>query len=859
MSETINISNFDFYFDFKSDDYGLKQIDEPIGMDGINLVTDSDDGRYARDVFFGGNDKVKLTFTTEKGSKDLGFEFDKLVEYDKVFGYESEIDFIIKNRVTDANYILGQVEYEVKETDHYSFFRCNIVQVKNQALLKRLEDTKIDVFNDEDLDGNEIEPVQYSNILIPAKPVIQRSSWFGTNVLFLGLDLVVKNWYFNVLNGSSEYEIKNSLSFIPSAQTDGSDFKFIETITDLTDVNVVGENISFKALSPSVELYYKIGTTYATASGGVIDTFYSTGSGFSTQFNNINYDFDIVIPEGDSLWMYFKTPELSTITVSDASGTQTITATSTPVDTVTKGVRLLDATKQVSKSINSDFVVNAPRIGSLGEHYNQFLFSGDMVRGRENPFNIEWKDLSDYFLSEPNLDYQVKDDELFIGKEDDYYANVEIASFLEAQDSTFNIGYNPRFSINDINTKFGKFNQDKDDENTIDAVHTKMELLTANRKVQNTKDVKCSFVRDPFLLATTQIKAITETSTSLEQDNTVFIGDCITIAPSQTRSTRRRLNHNVNSDGNLQLLGEALNWSVLGFVIGDVFTVVSTGNSGTYTVLEINDNIVTLEPLSASPTSLGVRITEVSYPLTDVQYILRTNEGFDSITGVESPTEYANLKYTLKRSLLENRGAYLKTATAYKPEDINVTYLKNNVDLRTQFNGGAVVSELDPITQDQLPSAILSPRYITCKVLCTFEQYTDFKIKLETINDTDTYIKTIGGFVRIVNNNGRVLKGYPKKSDFTWANGVMDLELEEKYQSPITNIYKSSDIYFIDEVGYDLDGSTIIDYSVTNTDYIQFFDSNTRPLTNVMKYDLVSIDNTVFDNVNELIEAIENL
>jgi hypothetical protein len=448
---------------------------------------------------------------------------------------------------------------------------------------------------------------------------------------------------------------------------------------------------------------------------------------------------------------------------------------------------------------------------------------------------------------------------LFIGQEDDYYPNIEIGAFLNKQDSNFNIGYNERFAVNEVNIKYDDFNQDKDDENTRDAVHTEMETVNANRNVQNEKEIDINFIRDPFLIATTQDKAASETSSSLTQDDKVFIFDVVETAPNQTRTVQRFLTHSINNDGNLQLLGSGFNWSILGFVVGDVFTINTTSNSGTYTVLEITSNIITLEIISASPTSIGRVITEFTYPLTNVQYILRTSENFDLIEGIESPLEYGNLRYTLKRNLLNYRGSYLKTATNYKSENINVTYLKNNVNLVTQFNGGEVISELDPITQEQLSNPLLTPRMITCKVLCTYEQYLDFKGKLETISDTDNYIKVIGGFVRVYDNENRLLKGFAKSSDFTWANGTMDFTLEEKWESDVTNITYDGYLYYINEVGYNLDGVTLLEYLVNDTNYIQFFDQNTRPLTNRVKFDLVSVNDVIYDSMTELLTAIELL
>jgi len=888
MSETSNISNFDFYLNFLSDDYGKHQIDEPVGIDAINLLTESEDGRYARDSYFGGDGNVKLTFGSGKGSKDLGYEFEKLIEYDKRFGFESNIEFIITNRVTTDDFVLGRLEFEQKETDHYSYFSCNIDQVKTQAEIKRFKETKVDLFSNEDLNNESIDPVQTYNVLLPAKPIVQVSEFFlPTQSTFnlTGAGLTQQAIY-NFGNGQTKYEIQNTLSFIPNPFGDDADtFVYLEAENDIIDLEV---SLDIQAELQRfdggldynegyVRLRYYIGTSLSSGGSEATDIFSINVSDINTATQvptNIGFDYiwyindtytisDLTIPSGHRLWIfwesYYNANFLSELENRMYKQDISFRGKSIGVDTVTNAVRLLDATKQVSSSINQDFELVSPRLDTTGEHYNQFLATGDMIRGRESAFNLEWKDLSEYFLSEPNLDYQVLDTTVFVGKEDDFYPNIEIAAFLQKPDENYVIKNNPRFTINGFEYNFKSFNQDKDDDNTIDAVHTEMELLIPNKFVQDIKEVQIDFIRDPFLIATTQEKAASETSTSLSQDDKVFILDCVSVAPGQTRSFDRSLTHNVNSDGNLQLLGTGFNWEILGFVIGDVFAINSTSNQGSYTVLEITSNIVTLIPASASPTSIGQIITKVTYPLTSVQYALRTNEGFDSITGIESPNEYGNLTRSIKRSILNNYGAYLKTSTTFSPENIKVTYLKNEVDLRTQFEGGTEVSEKDDITQDMLPDPILSHNLINCKVLCSFEKYIDFKNKLETINTVNPPIKTVGGFVRVCNNEGRVVKGFPKKSDSTWANGVMEFELEEKFESKITDITYSGALYFVNATGYDLQGTNILDYAQTDSNYLQLFDPNTLPLTNKLRYDLFSVNGNVYNSITELITAIEAL
>ena len=78
MAQTVDISNYDFYLNFIDLPFGMKQIDEPIGIDVINLVTKTEGKGYANNVYFGGDDSVDLTFTSEVGSKGLGYCFFEL-------------------------------------------------------------------------------------------------------------------------------------------------------------------------------------------------------------------------------------------------------------------------------------------------------------------------------------------------------------------------------------------------------------------------------------------------------------------------------------------------------------------------------------------------------------------------------------------------------------------------------------------------------------------------------------------------------------------------------------------------------------------------------------------------------------
>lgn len=890
MAEPLNNRTLEHYLNFVSDGFGMKQIDEPIGFDAANFVIEQDKGRYGRDISFAGED-VDFMFTNTKNK--YGFYFDRLLEYDKIYGFESEIEYLLRDTEFDIYYVVGQLDFQEKTTDQATKFSCKMIQSTTQAILERRVDTKVDLFSDEDLDGNYIEPVQTKNILIKAKPIVQKSEWQNTSFwAYTGGSGsgVTKVLYQNPISQSIIYNIENTLNGsitryattttageFPESQL--KDMVFIDAINDLN-------NISINIKDLKVSYFVTTGENFNannTGSGGVVRPQYRTYIGtdddinseggefttlpFTSQFignESINrfgsftgtadrYDltFDDItidlsgIPRGFSLYASFYMDRYSTIT-EWLSGTITITATSTAIDTVTRGVRLVDAMKQVSKSINSNFVLNAPRFDVGGEWYDNFVFDGNMIRGRESDFVMTWKDIANS-LQEFNSDYEIDSNNVFVGKYDDFYTNTEIGNFLHAPDETFNLGYNERYTINAFNYKYKNYNQDKDDNNTIDGVHTEYESLLPNKQVENTKKVEIDFIRDPFLLATTQKQAASEKTTSLSQDDKVFIIDVVPLAPSSRGGFSASLTHFVNSDGYLQLLGEGFNWNILGFSASDVFTIENTANAGNYNIIEITNTIITLEAISITPTTINTKITQVSYPLSNVEYSIRTNEGFNLIENILAPDNFANLKYTPKRNILNNWSSYLKTATKYKPELIKTTYFKNGGELVSQFGTGAIITEKANIEQSELSTAILTPRLIKTKVRCDFSTYRSFAQAL----------KTDRGFVRVYDNEDRVLKGYAQKSSFKWADNELEFDLEEKFESEYLEV-SYSDVYIINEVGYDSDLVPTLDYKVED-DYIQFFDANTRPLTNKTRFDFVRVEGVIYDNIIDLTTAISLL
>lgn len=847
------------WLDFRSDGTGMVQIDEPVGFDSANFVVKQDKNRYGRDVSFAG-EKAEFTFVNQNGLFDSPFQ--KLLDYDLIYGYESDVQYILREDGVD--YVVGELDFKNKVTDQINEFTCSAIQASDEAKLKRRTDTKVDLFSDEDIDGNAIVPVSTENILLKAKPVIQESEWYVATPQ----DLIIANGFgteteiFNSMNAIQSSGIDDTLNWIMDVSTIPEEIALIDAKANLTNVVMTIENVTIVTAGEAgssniIDLKYKIGDDWNAATAVTIDSFSGDINNYSTTLDLPN------IAIGEKLWVYFQNPDtnLGFRAVLFQSGRTNITTVATEIDSVTEGVRLIDAMKQVVKSINPSYTIDAPRFEYGGEHYDNFIFNGNLIRGRKEdngdnvPFVLTWKDIKQH-LVELNCDYQINGTEIFVGEYEDFYPNTEIAVFEQAPDTIFELGYNERYTINEFNWKYKKYNQDKDDENTIDGVHTESENTVQNNRVENTKSISVEFIRDPFMLETTRAQAVqVKETTSLSQDDQVFIFDVVDLPPNATNGFAVPLNHRVNDDGNLQLLNDgSFNWNLLGFSVGDSFTLLDTDNAGAYTIEEIDDNVLTISINSITPTSIGLELTEVVYPLTNVAYTIRTNEGFDLIQNILAPDNFGNLRYTIKRNILNYWGSYLKTASIYNDLSIRNTYFKNGGNLVSQYNGGAIIEEKADIEQSELSDAIVSPVESKIKVLCTFEAYRDLeeKIKSETITGTR------GGFVRIYDNENRMRKGFVKMSDYTLSTEELELELEELFESEFTDISNSGSSYIINEVGYAQDIVPVLEYT-TNGDYIQFFDAITRPLTNRIRYDFVTVNGVGYNSMVELVIAIESL
>lgn len=905
-----SILDYKFFLNFKNEgSFGRIEITEPVAFDGASFVVEQDNERYGRDVY---RFNEEIDFQFYKGNFDtssiqqlpngtlifnLTQGFDWLVDVYREFKYEANVDFEIE--LDDIVFIPANLDFQTCETDDYSYFNCKAVQEQGKQLVKRRADIVTDVFSNEDLDGNEVTPAQTQNILLKAKPVTELAKWTSsqTDSGLASISLISGtpvNLYaaVNVANNLIEYSdssvtyISTRIATNASGTPNLENFVYMDAVNDLSNVvisiyDIVGYTDSLvtdqyagfvQDGSGSVELVAQVGNDI----NNIDDTYVIYSKEYSYEngdpspngiTEDIPTDFELDIPiiqNGKRLYIYFRVLANADITET-GTGTSAsyqvrcfldrmkvdIKATGTAIDSVVKGVRYIDVIKANAERING-FDVDAKHLDVGGKYYDNFALTGNLIKQKDNvAFPVKQKDLMDG-LKELNMDYQVTD-KIYIGVYGDFYPNKEIGAFLTSPDSTFKKTSNERYAINEFGYSYETYEQDRDEENTVDAIHTESQWLTSNKQVENTKSIKVKPIRDAYKLEATRKLALSN-STSTSDDDKMFLLDVVPLAPSVRGGFTSTLNHNIDVNGNVQLLAtDQFKWTLIGVAVGGVFNIVSGQNVGSYTIIELDESLIRLSPITGSPSFSGSAFTEVDFPYTNVFLTNRTNEGLVFAENLLNSDNYANLRYSIKRNM-ETWKPYLATASIDANGTLRNTYFKDNGECTTRFDGEADnIRENADIPNVDLDDAILTPFLYETRLLVPFADMSTVLTAINTVNED----KTIGGFVRCIDNNGKVIKLYPQKLEYIPSTETLTLTGEERNEGDGVDIVLNGSDIIINEVGYSQSELSDAWYEFDG-DYLKIYDINRLPVINPIKYDKVTVNGNVFESSVDLMNYLVN-
>ena len=864
-----------FKLNFVTNGEGIIDIQEPVGFNSIPFTLKQDDNRLGRDVFFGGDNENKFEFY-----RVLTHEIDLLFYYYETFGWESEVKLIIEKDGIDT--IIGDLDFQNAETDLIEYFKCAVVQDSGQALLKKREDITVDLFSDETIDEEYIDPLVTKKILIRSKPTVQTSVWEVSEsyekTMNVDANFGVSDTEYFVLNPARnlvESEIDDSLTFLSlsrSVETLGTakaikehDFIIVDAQNNLKDITITVDNldlsmIAYKLGGGSAYADYELELRYGSEwdSANIVKFFNGRLRDGDAYENKDSYSHHIpFLNREDKIWLYyyFKLRDSGTLSVSFSvdlvvnSMDVSVKATSVAYNTVVPSVSLKEATTQVVKSI-SELNTEFPITDIGAELENQRLVSGNLLRNLSDNFEITFKDIVDW-MPEIYAGYESNEENVFFGVYKDFYQNNEIDYFDDVRSDSYKKYFNERYAINEFNYEYKKYQSQKEEEvdNTFYIVHGETQWTVQNKGVENTKDVSVGFVRDSFYIDEQRRKSLELTDeTSTQDDDTIFILDAKELEEDETFKETDYLQHVYNEDTGYIKISNTGDFSfyLLGIEVGSSFNILGDdANAGNYEVMEASDRYILINNGSGTSGNNGDRDTYFEYTISkeSVPYVTWSDEGFSYIDDGIDISGFANLRYTVKRNIVRFYNQYLATCNLFSKKTIKNTEYTNNGDLELIYEGVQTIED-ESFTPD---NPILSPFMHEVIVITDFNSFIELRDKC----------KTDRGYIRVVDSLDHVLKIYPKELSFKNTSEYGELKIigEEKYEPSLVNIVDTGLGYILINDYYRL---VRLKYKYVNNKFY-IFDEDERLLFNPLYWQKISVNGSLAETKEDLIQWLELL
>lgn len=871
-----------FYLRFENDldSVNMDMGAEFIGWDKAKLMMKQRDGGFGRDESF---DASEADYAPERGH-----HFQKLQQAFDQHGFEMKVKQGVISEDRTIEYDLDGGGIETNEIDYLRSpliqgGKLQLLKDRMETKINVFSDTTLDGEAIDPLITENILYYAYPTVDVSSWKTSAPAYGLSTarytkfpsqNPIYNG---VLK--YINSAMVSLKYDIQDSVGFVFPVETvsvpqltvgqypplsGGSEgLVFIDAANNLNDVKVKLTNIQYKVKNIVNEgssgsfsggsasgskakstLVYRIGTSF---SDSVRTEVWSKEFGDTEQpFYNFPSNFTINIPfiaRNERLYIYFENviwgrfepnnPGQSVQFYSYYSLDSRldnldveITATQFSYNTIVPMLRLYDIMKYWVKSA-CGLGIDAPRFGIGGEFYPLRLSNGNLFRLKKNePFYITGKQIMDSIGNHFLADYELNWDgqSIFFGLFEDFYKDVEIASFNAEQFQSLKKKINPRFTFSNVKFKFSKYESQRENtqQNTVDEIHGEMELFMPNG-TKNAYEKTIEWVMSARYLERNRRAAIEETSsTATNDDDTIFAIDVNDAAVENTNAIpfteNSFLQHAFDPEsGALSLRNDgSFSWVALGITINQPFVITtnpSQENDGIYNVLTVSNSEITIFPISATPTSGndGERNTRYTY-LVDVSTlggVTWTDQGL-TITGVANADRYPNVRFPLGGSLGRYHSKYLATMAYFHENNyLRTTFYKNNPNaeinglreggqIRPGYPEGAVTVENPIITPFMYEQMVLTGNEIT---LATWDRLVEQK-------------RTARGYIRIPAANF-VKKVYIKLGGWSVADqAIVFDEAEEKFEPYIINIWKddqgfvriNADDYHITQLKYDPQG-----------------------------------------------------
>lgn len=834
------MKHYTFFLNFK-DDSNIVQIEEPFMFDAFSHAIEQKKNGWARDVnLFAENSELLFTNSyfsptahqidiEGKNIFNLSHALKNIFDAYETFGPDANIEFQIFYKGTLL--IACDLDLEDIDSDLETYFQCGCIENSTRAKHKRNEDDVIvDLYANKDIDGNPITPLVPKKILYKSKPFLQNSKWIKTDIPYSGAPNGVTNKFpagggyvrFNFCKNPILYGIADTLVPNPFgnnmsvATTYNGNGKIIDAKSTLTnsiltvtsDITQVHKYNGRMGYTNMTYLRLKARVSYGTGiSDNTIYTLYdSTITSSNTQTVAvppvITWNVPGTIRQGEFLtvwWEYFWTESTIALTadynaIDNYSHiifndcTMEMSSVSTTINSVVEGVTWYEMKSKAAENI-SGLPVNSPRTAPGGEYENIYVLSGNGIRNISGkPFNVKTKKAFETGMMIA-LDYQVNNNIIEEGSYEDYFSNELLHTFTVKPDNKFKWNTNKDYRIKTFDFGFKKYEQDRDEQKTLDAIHTTSQWLLPNAKTNDPKKVEVEQIVDNYKIDSLRRLGINpETKdSSLEDDDSIIFIDTVPIDNGHTEFYTGKLYVSTTATG-IKIVSTAFRWDKIGLSPLSQFQITTGSNAGHYSISLIESTVLTLTTISTTAGTLTENeVISIQYTIPDVQLMSRTDEGFAFIDGIIAPNKCGNLYISIKRNM-EKWYSFLATCgMRYITKAIDNKYFKANDALVTRLNTETVnvVDKASIQIIDIADKKKVTDRVFSIDVFVRGPLDVPPIIKRMEQRNPDG---TIGGFFRFKLPDGSFRDGYPYKFDYIVKEGKIEAECLEKYYDDFFDI-----------------------------------------------------------------------
>lgn len=823
-----------FYLIFSEEPNTKYFIDEPIDYADVDFILQQKENRLGRDESLNGGEN-RFRFTDYRNHY-----LDKLLYYFETRGFEADI---VLGVITQKGGLYeSELHFVDGGTDEITYIECRTIVKGSQQIIKTRRETKVDMFSSLDIDGNYIEPLQPVNLLLKAKPTVQISRWEKPNTEDVQTFSALIPRSFNPAQNLVRSEIEDSFTFFQTpvfaTQAQAREaFLILRAVNTLKNVVITLKNVKMIMQdNGTLGLFLYNNTTLIKL---------KELSGASSFQGDMIYN----IPQlnrGDELSLFFIVNGSSIVNLDYIE----ITSESTSYNSIVPTFRLIDVMRQVVKSISGQSVFSK-RYDFAGELYDNVFFNGNLMRFEsDKPFYVSLQDIEDFIWGEHKGDSEIQEDgSVFFGIEKDFYTNIECGFFDSTQFDNMSKNTNQKYALNEFKFKYGKYQSLKEntEPNSDSTIHGESIWTFFNKRAPNKLEVNINTVRDAILIdAQQRLATRVSEDTATQEDDTIFVLDVIETTDDYSFTETTNLQHTFTSPYlTLRSNGE-VNFLVLGIKPLTTFIIETPNvNAGTFLVESVNTTELVLSGGSWSSVNDGVKLTKYTYeikketiPLTN-----RTNEGFTAISNLISPERYSNLRYSIKRNILNYWNSTLATVNLFwKDKLLRNTYYKNNGKANTTYAGLTVI-ESDPFTPTD---PIVSP--------FKYESLTFVNVDFDDYIELRNRIKKDRGYIRAINKKNRVIKVYPEKVTYVNSEKRLEITGEEKFQKAYLTISNENGIILVnDEMKL-----IRLDYAIEENE-VFLYDKERFRLYNGVFWDKVSVNGANAETIEELISWLDLL